>query len=92
LFNKKDNVISPGDDGISTVKYRPSQITLDDNGEAKHNVAEYSNDFDSNSDDDDDEGEINDGFNVHNSFVSKQRRQPGTDREALVQAIRGLRP
>lgn len=93
LFSEKDDMmglLSSGNDGISTVNYRRSQGTDDDDGEAtlqvKHNGAEYSNDFDSDSDDDD-EGEINDGFNVHDSFVSKQQRRPGTDREALVKAM-----
>ena len=91
LFNEKDDMnglLSSGDDGISTVQYRPSQITSDDDGNAKLNGADYSNDFDSDSDDDDDdEREINGGFNVHDSFVSKQRSQPGTDRESLVKAM-----
>jgi pentatricopeptide repeat protein len=89
LLEDKDDfnrLLSSGDDGISTMKYRASRITADGDGEVTQNGVEYSNDFDSDSDDDD-EGEINDGLNVHDSFVRKQQRQPVTDREALVQAM-----
>lgn len=91
----RNELLSTGNDGISTVKYRPGQDKADDNDKAsvrvKHNSAEYSNDFDSDSDDDDDEEVIDDGFNVHDSFVSKQHQhqqhQFATDRDALVQAM-----
>lgn len=83
----------PAGDGITTTTYQAGQPNKDDFGEASHvtNIsADYGNEFDSDSDDDDsnDDGENRHvGMNVHDSFVRKQQRQSGTDREALVQAM-----
>lgn len=83
----------PAGDGTTTMTYRSGQASndvVDGSPHVNKISADYGNEFDSDSDDDDageDEESHHTGIQARGSYATKQQRRAGTDREALVQAM-----